>query len=74
MTTEMVAIDRERLAKATRKGLIAAGLLAILSVVEYIVAVEVEQPLLPLLPFVILKGWIILDSFMHIKALWQEGH
>jgi len=75
MTTEMVAINHEALAKATKRGLFAAGLLAVLSIIEYIVAVEVAEPLIPLLPFVALKGWIILDSFMHIRALWQEdGH
>ena len=75
MTTEMVAIDTDALAKATKKGLVAAVLLAILTVIEFLVAVGFEEPLWPLLPFVALKGWIILDSFMHIKALWQsEGH
>lgn len=75
MTSGMVAIDNEGLAKATKKGLIAAILLAILTVIEFFIAVGIEEPLWPLLPFVALKGWIILDSFMHIKALWQsEGH
>lgn len=75
MTTEMVAIDKENLAKATKKGLMAAGLLAILSIIEYYFALHFEQPLWPMLPIVILKGWIILDSFMHIRALFHsEGH
>lgn len=75
MTTEMVEIDKAGLAKATRAGLRAAVLLAILSAIEYFIAIEVEQPLLPLIPFILAKGWVILDSFMHIKALWHpEAH
>jgi hypothetical protein len=73
VSTDLVAIDRENLAKATKRGLIAAALLAVLTVVEYVIAVEVAQPLIPLLPFVALKGWVILDSFMHIRAVFQEG-
>ncbi len=76
MTTEMVAIDRENLRKATKRGLLAAALLGVLSVFEYIIAVEVAEPLLPILPFVFAKGWIILDAFMHIRALFNDegGH
>lgn len=74
MTTENLTIDKVGLRKATRKGLIAALLIAILSVIEYIIAVEVANPVLPLLPFVFLKGWIILDAFMHVRALWSEDH
>lgn len=76
MTSEMVAIDRENLRKATKRGVLAAVLLAVLSVIEYIIAVEVAEPLLPILPFVLAKGWVILDSFMHIRALFSDegGH
>jgi hypothetical protein len=73
VSTDLVAIDKENLSKATKRGLVAAALLAVLTVVEYVIAVEVAQPLLPLLPFVALKGWIILDSFMHIRAVFHEG-
>ncbi|MCZ7532853.1 MAG: hypothetical protein M5U23_05540 [Acidimicrobiia bacterium] len=76
MTTEMVAIDRENLKKATKRGVIAAVLLAVLSVFEYIIAVEVANPLLPIMPFILAKGWIILDVFMHVRALFNDegGH
>ena len=74
MTTEQLRVDSEGFKKATRKGIIAAVAIAILSVIEYIIAIEVANPLLPLLPFVFLKGWIILDTFMHIRALWSEDH
>ncbi len=73
MTTETVAIDRVNLKKATKRGVLAALLLGVLSIVEYIIAVEVANPLLPILPFVLAKGWIILDSFMHIRDLFNEG-
>jgi hypothetical protein len=73
MTTEQVAIDQQALNKATKKGVMAALLLAVLTIIEYFVAISVEQPLLPLLPFVIVKGWIILDAFMHVRAVFHAG-
>ncbi len=73
MTSEQVAIDRDGLASATRRGLIATALLGVLTVVEFFVAIGLDDPLLPLLPFVIVKGWIILDTFMHVKAVFGGG-
>ncbi len=74
MTIDQVAIDDEAIRKATLKGVIAALILAVLTVIEYFVATSVTNPLLPLLPFVALKGWIILDVFMHVRALWSDDH
>lgn len=74
MTTDKVAVDHEGLKALRRKGIIAALLLAVLTVIEYFVAVGLDDPLLALIPFVLLKGWIILDSFMHVRALWGDGH
>lgn len=77
MTTEQVAIDGDGLRKATRKGLIGAFWLAVLTIGEFIVFTfgDGEVWLLwALLPFVLLKGWIILDTFMHIRALWGDDH
>ena len=74
MTIDQVAIDDDAIRKATRKGVVAALILAVLTVVEYLVATSIENPLLPLLPFVALKGWIILDVFMHVRALWSDDH
>ena len=74
MTTHPQTIDHDALKKATRKGLIAAMMIAVLSVIEYIIAIEVANPLWPLMPFVLLKGWIILDTFMHVRALWSDDH
>jgi len=73
MSDEQLTIDSDGLRKASRKGLIAAVLLAVLTVIEYFVAVGLEDPLLALLPFVALKGWIILDTFMHVRAVFGEG-
>jgi cytochrome c oxidase subunit IV len=60
---------------AIRKGVMAAIYLAVLSVIEYFISIGLENPLRVslLLPFVALKGWIILDSFMHIKAVFGKG-
>ncbi len=74
MTTAQVAVDNESLKKATRKGVLAAVILAVLTVIEFFIATHIESPLIPLMPFVILKGWIILDYFMHVRALWSEDH
>jgi hypothetical protein len=73
MTTELVPIDREGMKKATRKGVIAAILLAVLTVIEYFVAIGLDDPLLALIPFVLLKGWVILDVFMHVRQVFREG-
>jgi hypothetical protein len=73
MTTELVPIDREGMKKATRKGVIAAILLAVLTVIEFFVAIGLDDPLLALIPFVLLKGWVILDVFMHVRQVFREG-
>jgi hypothetical protein len=73
MTVEQVAIDRGPLKKATRKGVRAAVFLAILSVIEYFIAIEVAEPLIPMLPIIALKCWIILDIFMHVRAVFHSG-
>jgi hypothetical protein len=74
MTTEKVAVDHEGLRALRRKGIIAALLLTVLTVIEYFVAIGLDDPLLALIPFVLLKGWIILDTFMHVRALWGDDH
>ncbi len=77
MTTEQVAIDRDGLRKATRHGLMGAFWLAVLTIGAFIVFTigDGEAWLLwGLLPFVLLKGWIILDTFMHVRALWGSDH
>ncbi len=74
MTAQQVPIDRESLRSATKRGVVAAVILAVLSIIEFVVAVNFANPLYPLLPFVALKGWIILDTFMHVRAVFGEDH
>lgn len=55
---------------------VAVGL-AILSVIEYFVAVELSNPLWWLVPFMVAKGALIMEYFMHISDLRHgngEGH
>lgn len=56
-----------------RKGVIAAILLAVLSVAEYALAKEVDNATWYMVPFMIFKGLVILDVFMHVRALRGEG-
>ncbi len=74
MTVEQHTIDSEALSRATRRGVTAALILGALTIIEFFIATELANPLLPLIPFVFLKGWIILDSFMHVRALWRDDH
>ncbi len=52
---------------------ITAALLAVLTLIEYAVAINVENPLILLLPFVLAKGALIMDFFMHIRKLKTGG-
>jgi hypothetical protein len=63
----------EAFSRAVRRGLTVTVALTMLTIVEYLIAVNVGNPLIPLLPFVAAKGWLILDYFMHIKELRQES-
>jgi len=56
-----------------RLGLIVAAALAVLTVVEYVIAVSIDDPLIWLLPFVIAKFALILEYFMHFSSLWGKG-
>jgi hypothetical protein len=73
MTVEQVAIDRKSLKKATKRGVVAAVALAILSIIEYYIALHMAQPLWPMLPIIALKCWVILDTFMHVRAVFHSG-
>jgi len=67
--------EAERRAKV-RTGLIVAVVLAILTVIEYVIAIQIDRPLWWLVPFGIAKAWLILDYFMHIRAVFSGngGH
>ena len=77
MTTQQVPVDSAGYRKAVRQGLMGALWLTVLTLIEFFIAVwgDGEPWLLwALLPFVILKGWVILDTFMHVRALWSDDH
>lgn len=77
MTTDQVAVDSVAYRKGVKKGLWGAFWLAVLTLIEFFIFTFGDgEPwlTLALLPFVLLKGWIILDTFMHIRALWSEDH
>lgn len=60
--------------QAMRAGLVAVVALAVITVVEYVIATKVGQPIIPIIVLAIAKGWIILNTFMHIQALRSEEH
>jgi cytochrome c oxidase subunit IV len=55
------------------RGVLAALVLAVLSLLEYWVALEFDDPTWYLVPFMVFKGGLILDTFMHIRALRNDG-
>lgn len=62
------------LSDVARLGWRVAGALAVLTVLEYVIAVNVDTLVIVwLLPFVLAKGWLILDYFMHFKAFLRGG-
>jgi hypothetical protein len=63
----------ERYKKMVVRGVAAALLLAILSIAEYVLAGEIDNPTWAMVPFMVVKGWVILDTFMHVRALRNEG-
>ena len=65
----------EKKAAAYRKGAITLAILAVLTLIEYLLAVGLESSTVPLIIIAILKVAIIVQSFMHISRLWgEEGH
>lgn len=52
-----------------RSGFATFAGLAALTAIEYVIAVTVDRALLPLIPIAAVKGWLILDRFMHIRQL-----
>lgn len=64
------------LAAVSRLGWRVAALLAVLTIVEYVIAINVGSLVIVwLLPFVLAKGWLIMDYFMHFRAFLRgEEH
>ncbi|MBC8363883.1 MAG: hypothetical protein H8E59_02645 [Actinobacteria bacterium] len=52
-----------------RRGWFTAAGLAVLTLLEYVVAVTIDAPTLWLLPFIAAKGGLILEVFMHASDL-----
>jgi heme/copper-type cytochrome/quinol oxidase subunit 4 len=71
-------MESEAEAQAQMSGLQVVGVLAVLTVVEYFIAIgfDSSQALVLLLsPIALLKGWLILHYFMHLPKVWGgEGH
>lgn len=67
MTNAQSAAVREK----ARLGIRVAIGLGVLTIVEFVLAVNIGDPLLWLLPFVVAKGWLILDYFMHIRHVFD---
>ncbi len=68
---------RSRKAAAYRLGLLVILGLAVLTVVEYEVAVKLHSNvLLYLMIIALVKAWLIVQYFMHVSQLWHEegGH
>lgn len=61
--------DTGGLTAVIQRGWLTAGGLAVLTFIEYIVATSVDRPTLWLLPFIIAKGGLILEVFMHSSDL-----
>ena len=57
----------------TRLGLQVGLGLGVLTAIEFVIAVSIEDPLVWLLPFMLAKGWLILDYFMHVRDFSGEG-
>lgn len=69
----MTASQMAHLGDRVRLGVRIAIALAVLTVVEYLVAVTIDDPLRWLVPFILAKGWLILDYFMHVRDLRPGG-
>lgn len=69
----------ERSAEATvqARGAMAMVVLAVLTIVEFIVAINIDSTTLVVVLLVVMavaKAWIIVRTFMHVTKLWQgEG-
>ncbi len=59
-----------------RLGWIVIGGLAVLTALEYWIAVSVHSTPLPYLAVIaLIKAWLIVQYFMHVAQLWRkEGH
>ncbi len=55
-----------------RRGLVVIVILAVLTVIEFIIAISLDTGRFGLLTVIaLIKAWFILDYFMHISQLWK---
>jgi len=73
LDVESSVVDTEALRAKTELGLFIALALTVLTVVEFFIAVNVDSPAIWLVPFVLAKGVLILEFFMHLSALSRGG-
>lgn len=62
------------LADRMRVGTLVGALLAVMTLIEYAVAVvPIEPRVVWLVVIALVKTWLILDFFMHVRQLRSEG-
>ncbi len=61
------------LRERTQLGIAVAVALTVLTIIEYFIAVNVDNPTIWLVPFAIGKAALILEFFMHFSALIGGG-
>ena len=62
----------EKKAAAYRLGIITAIILAVLTVVEYVVSVSLNGSVAFLMIIALIKAGVIVQNFMHIARIWRE--
>ncbi len=62
------------LREKVQRGVTVAVALAVLTAIEYAIAVGVDNPTIWLVPFAIAKGVLILEYFMHFSGLIGGGN
>ncbi len=59
----------------TKMGIKVAIGLAVLTLIEYFIAVGVTGPIwIWLSPFLVAKAWLIMDYYMHVRDVTGGGH
>lgn len=61
----------EKRAAAYRLGIITIAILAALTIVEFVIAINLNSAIL-LLIVALIKAVIVMQNFMHISRLWRE--
>jgi cytochrome c oxidase subunit 4 len=62
----------EKKAAAYRLGVMTLGILAVLTAVEYVIGIYINNPTVWLIIIGLVKAGIIIQNFMHVYRLWRE--